>query len=82
MDADPSCGYCLIMSTAFSTAALMSVAERKENVTNECNLVKLGWKSRMSVIVFNDLAIELLKLWRSYVTLVQKTHHKGKFYFF
>lgn len=58
MDADPSCGYCLIMSTAFSTAALMSVAERKENVTNECNLVKLGWKSRMSVIVFKDLAIE------------------------
>ncbi len=34
MDADPSCGYLLIMSTAFSTAAFMSVAERKENVTN------------------------------------------------
>lgn len=49
MDADPSCGSLLIMSTAFSTAAFMSVAERKEMLQiNVIQLNKGGHKSRMS----------------------------------
>lgn len=41
MDADPSCGSLLIMSTAFSTAAFMSVDERKEML--QINVIQLNW---------------------------------------